>query len=112
VNRHRYHRLRVSAIIGPWSYRRCWYFLIVSSNECVAFSRCAQRRTLVSTHSFEKPHEARIDFADRADELHDAFGLAFPAFRRFENLPYAPAHVGFDSLLEECLPRELRIEIG
>ncbi len=50
VNGRHYHRLRVSAIIGPWSYRRCWYFLIASSNECVAFSRCAQRRTLVSTH--------------------------------------------------------------
>ena len=70
------------------------------------------RATGIARRSFEKPNEARIDFADRADELHDAFGLAFPAFRRFENLPHAPAHVGFDSLLEECLPRELRIEIG
>jgi Beta-lactamase superfamily domain len=50
VNGRHYHGLRVSAIIGPWSYRRCWYFLIASSNECVAFFRCAERRTLVSTH--------------------------------------------------------------
>ena len=48
--------------------------------------------------------EARIDFVDRADELHGAFGLAFPAFRRFENLPHAPAHVGFDSLREQLPP--------
>ena len=66
----------------------------------------------IARRSFEKPHEARIDFADRADELHDAFGLAFPAFRCFENLPHAPAHVGFDCLREHCLRGELRIEIG
>jgi hypothetical protein len=70
------------------------------------------RARAISGCSFEKPHEARIDFADRADKLHDAFGLAFPAFRRFENLPHAPAHVGFDSSRQHRLPRELRIEIG
>lgn len=82
------------------------------SSESTAGEVWLCERAAIARRSIEKPNEARIDFADRADELHDAFGLAFPAFRRFENLPHAPAHVGFDSFLEECLPRELRIEIG
>jgi len=41
----------------------------------------------IARRSFEKPHEARFDFVEPADQLHAPFDLAFPAFRRLSGGP-------------------------
>ena len=52
-----------------------------------------------------------MDFVDRADQLHSPFGLAFAAFRRFDNLPHGPTNVCLDGLREHRLRGEFGIEI-
>jgi len=51
---------------GPWPYLR----VIRRSSSILN----------VEQTSFEKPHVSRFELVDGADQLHVAFGLAFPAF--------------------------------
>src|SRR4029077_15171801 len=96
-DRRHYYRPVAGAIIGPWPYLR-----VIRRSSLIL---------KVEQTSFEKPYAACFDFIDSADQLHAALGLAFPAFRRFENLAHTPADIGLDAPRAHHLGSESRVEI-
>jgi len=66
ANRRRYSWAVVGTIGGPWLYLR-----VVRRSSLIL----KVEQTLL-----EKPHVSRFELVDSANQLHVAFGLAFPAF--------------------------------